>query len=97
MESNENTFITGRLPLAIFLHASGRLHFSRCGLLDDGKVSFVFSDPSSLGDQAELEFENGATVAANSLFASQKFLRRKMSETQAVNSENRKNENANRY
>lgn len=88
MESSENTFITERLPLAIFLHASQRLRFSHCDLVDEGKVQFVFADPGNEGDQAELEFENGAVVAANSLFASQKYLRRKM--TESLNN-NRKN------
>jgi len=84
-------FETERLPLAIYLHASGSLRFSHCEPVDAGKVQFVFLDPSSLGDQAELEFENGAVATAKSIFASQTFLRRKMSEAQALNSENRKN------
>jgi hypothetical protein len=84
----ENLFITERLPLAIYLHASQRLRFSGCDHSDNGKVRFVFFDPNGLGDQLELEFENGAAVAGNSLFASQKFLRRKMSDT--LNFNNRK-------
>jgi hypothetical protein len=92
MQSSKNTFITERLPLAIFLHASQRLRFSHCDLAGDNKVQFVFVDPSNEGDHAELEFESGAVVAANSLFASQKYLRRKMTET--LNSNNRKNEHA---
>lgn len=46
----------------------------------NGKVMFVFSDDHGQGPQAELEFDRGAKVAATDLFASQKFLRRKMTE-----------------
>ena len=92
MQSNENVFVTERLPLAIYLHASQRLRFSHCQLAGDGKVQFVFADPGNEGDHRELDFESGAVVPANSLFASQKYLRRKMTET--LNSNNRKNENA---
>jgi hypothetical protein len=80
MQSIQNTFVTERLPLAIFLHASQGLRFSHCEEAEQGKVKFVFVDPDAQGDQLELEFENGAKVAANSLFASQKYLRRKMTE-----------------
>ncbi len=79
------TFLTERLPLAIYLHASGRLRFSHCESLDAGKVKFVFHDATAQGDQAELEFENGAVVQAKAIFASQTFLRRKMSEAQGEN------------
>jgi len=92
MQSIENLFITERLPLAVYLHASRRLRFSHCKH-QESKVQFVFLDPSDQGDQLELEFESGAVVAANSLFASQKYLRRKMTET--LN--NRNNENAYRF
>jgi hypothetical protein len=40
----------------------------------------VFKDATHGGSDAELEFDRGAKVAARDLFASQKFLRRKMSE-----------------
>ncbi len=69
MEEN-GTFYTERLPLATFLHASQRLRLSSCELVGD-KVQFIFSDPEHIGDQAELDFENGECVAAKSLFASQ--------------------------
>jgi hypothetical protein len=75
-----HTFETERLQLAIFLHASGSLRFSGCELNGGGKVRFLFHDPLHTGDQLELEYEQGAPVAATALFASQKFLRRKMSE-----------------
>jgi len=74
---NNGTFSTMRLPLAIFLHASQRLQFSRCELVGD-KVEFVFHDPLQIGDQAELDFENGECVSAKSLFGSQTYLRRRM-------------------
>ena len=62
MQSNENEswFITERLPLAAYLHASGRLKFRSCGFGPDasnGKVRFVFDDPGNIGDQLELEFD----------------------------------------
>jgi hypothetical protein len=75
------TFVTERLPLAVFLHATERLTFLGCEPEKLGpKLVFVFSDPHSKGSQSELEFDRGATVPATDLFASQKFLRRKMTE-----------------
>jgi hypothetical protein len=80
-------FATERLPLAIFLHATERLRFLRCEAADrSGKLAFVFADPERLGTELELEFDRGATVPATALFASQKFLRRKM--TEALNNLN---------
>ena len=73
-------FATERLQLAIYLHASEKLAYSHCSIAANGKVRFVFQDPSANGTEAELEFDRGAHVAASALFASQKFLRRKMSE-----------------
>jgi len=86
---DNSTFSTERLQLAIYLHASQRLPFLRCEAQQSGKVRFVFEDPSRLGAQAELEFDRGGEVAASGLFASQKYLRRRMSEAL----ENRKIEN----
>jgi hypothetical protein len=77
--TNQRTFATERLQLAIFLHADGRLSFRNCGRIGHSKVCFVFDDPKHIGDSLELEFENGAKVSATSLFASQKYLRRQMS------------------
>jgi hypothetical protein len=45
-----------------------------------GKIRFVFADSGNLGPQIELEFERGAALAASALFASQKYLRIRMSE-----------------
>jgi hypothetical protein len=73
-------FLTERFPLAIFLHASQRLRFSHRALVEAGKVQFVFTDPEHIGDQGELDFENGECVPAKSLFASQTYLRRRMSD-----------------
>lgn len=73
-------FSTERLQLAIYLHASERLPFLGCEAQPNGKIRFVFEDASNGGPQAELEFDRGAEVAASGLFASQKYLRRKMSE-----------------
>jgi hypothetical protein len=73
-------FQTERLQLAIFLHATGGLRLLGCERNGSAKLRFVFDDPQHLGAQAELEFDRGAPVAATSLFASQKFLRRQMTE-----------------
>jgi hypothetical protein len=85
-------FSTERLQLAIYLHASQRLPFQRCEAGQNNKIRFVFEDSDSSGPQAELEFDRGAEVAASDLFASQKYLRRKMSEAL----ENRKIKNYDR-
>ena len=84
------TFVTERLPLAIFLHATHRLRLSHCELAGD-KVQFVFDDPEQKGDEAELAFENGECVPAKSLFASQTYLRRRMSDALNRKDEYRKN------
>jgi hypothetical protein len=81
------TFSTERLQLAIFLHATGRMRFLGCQPKDDTKLRFIFDDPQQSGAQVELEFDRGAPVPATALFASQKFLRRQMSD---VIHENRK-------
>jgi len=78
--SADKSFSTERLQLAIYLHASQRLPFLRCEAGDKGKARFVFEDPTCLGPHVELDFDRGAVVAATAIFASQKFLRRKMSE-----------------
>src|SRR2546425_413263 len=72
-------FTTERLQLAIFLHASENLSFSHCESAY-GRARFVFEDPEDIGEQLELEFDRGAVLPATVIFASQKFLRRKMSE-----------------
>lgn len=87
-------FTTERLPLAIFLHATERLPFLRCDLSPrSGKIVFVFLDQNSQGPQVELEFDRGAAAPATAIFASQKFLRRTMTET--LN--NRRTDNRNDY
>ena len=48
--------------------------------IGQSRVQFLFDDPKHIGDGLELDFENGAKVPATSLFASQKYLRRQMSE-----------------
>lgn len=78
MSSHE--FITERLQLAIYLHATNGLPFSRCRTSGGGKVQFVFCDPDQLGCELELAFDRGAYTRAIDIFASQKFIRRKMSE-----------------
>jgi hypothetical protein len=78
--SKGSVFTTERLQLAIYLHASKRLTLSHCECKANGKVRFVFQDPNHLAAHAELEFAQGALLPAIDLFASQTFLRRKMSE-----------------
>lgn len=78
--NNPSEFSTERLQLAIFLHAANKLQFLRCEPNGGDKVRFVFDDPSRISDELELAYDNGQPVSAVALFASQKFLRRKMSE-----------------
>jgi hypothetical protein len=73
-------FSTERLQLAIYIHATEKLSFLGCELVRLGALRFVFADPECLGKQIELEFDRGAAVPATVLFASQKFLRRTMTE-----------------
>lgn len=91
------TFLTERLPLAIFLHATERLPFLRCDLsAHTGKIVFVFFDQDSQGPQVELEFDRGAEAPATAIFASQKFLRRTMTETLNKRSTENRNESPSR-
>jgi hypothetical protein len=74
-------FSTERLPLAISVHASGRLRFLGCDRITPNRVQFLFDDDERKGNEIELEFDRGTlTVIASQVFASQKFLRRQMSE-----------------
>jgi len=90
----QNLFCTTRLPLATFIHASNRLTLASCELARAGKVEFVFTDPEHTGEDAELAFENGECVPAKSLFASQTYLRRRMTEALNRKDENRNHEDA---
>ena len=74
-------FLTERLQLAVYLHATGEPRFLGCENNGNGKVRFVFEDPDHSGDKLELEFDRGAEVAATAIFASQRFLRRMMTDT----------------
>jgi hypothetical protein len=84
-----SAFATERLQLACFLHAAQKLRFLRAERSGPGKVQFVFADPEQQGDELELQYEGGALVAATALFASQTFLRRKMSEALGDNRRSR--------
>jgi len=86
-------FATERLHLAIFLHATGALVLKRCGLAANRKVTFIFEDPKGIGCEQELAFDRGAMARGTDIFASQKFIRRKMSEL----TENRRIEKSNEY
>jgi len=74
-------FETDRLPLAIYLDASGVMRFSHCESIGNGKVKFVFQDPQNVGADEERKFDRGECVSnVQSIFASQRFLRRKTQE-----------------
>jgi len=76
-------FVTKRLPLAVFLHASSALRYLRIEPSEqDRKMRFLFRDDEKQGAQLEIQFERGATVSAKDLFASQTFLRRQISEAE---------------
>jgi hypothetical protein len=78
------TFKTERLQLATYLHATERLIFLGCeSETGTGKVVFAFDDPNGAGPRLELEYERGAICPAAILFASQKYLRRKIDQTLA--------------
>jgi len=91
MNETESTFQTERLPLAAYLHASRSLLLADCKPVGSGKVAFLFDDPTGAGPQLEFEYENGAACSAAALFASQKFLRRRVDQTLASASELRRN------
>lgn len=74
------SFITERLQLAVFLHATNPLTLKGCELSPSGKVRFIFTEPRETGERKELDFDNGASVPATALFASQKYLRRKINQ-----------------
>lgn len=78
------TFQTERLQLASYFHASRSLLLSDCKPVGGGKVAFLFDDPTGAGPQLEFEYENGAACSAAALFASQKYLRRKIDHTLAT-------------
>jgi hypothetical protein len=67
------------LQLAIYLHAARALPYLRSEASGAGKVSFVFRDDASRGQQLQLEYNRGAVVPARDLFASQTFIRQQMS------------------
>jgi hypothetical protein len=71
-----NEFKTERLQVAVFLHATQLLKLKGLQTSRPGKAFFVFADPDRRADEHELNFNRGAHVAATSLFASQTYLRR---------------------
>jgi len=75
-------FATQRLPLAIYLHATGHLRFLRTEAGGNNKLWFVFQDDQHSGPQLELEFDRGAVVSARNIFSSQTYLRRQMSDAE---------------
>ncbi len=75
---NEDCFVTERLQLAVYLHATSQLTLKKCELSPLGRVLFVFAESRPIGERAELQFDLGASAPATALFASQKYLRRKI-------------------
>jgi hypothetical protein len=82
---SDSIFRTESLQVSMYLHATGSLKFLKCEPSRSGKQVFLFADPQGIGDECELKFNNGGLVAATSLFASQKYLRRIMSQTENQN------------
>ncbi len=76
-------FITQDLPFAAFLHATRKLRFLACECLNgNGRVAFVFDDPSEDGEQLHIEFESGAECPAVSFYDAVRHLRRVMTRVQ---------------
>ena len=75
---NQGKFSTRRFQLAIFIHASSKLEFLGCQPVGGGEVLFVFDDANDEADALQLAFESREKVSAIALFASQRFLRRKI-------------------
>lgn len=90
----EGRLSTERLQFAIFLHASQKLEFIGIEPSSFGRIQFVFSDPEGQGAQYELEFDRGAAVPATAIFASQKFLRREMSQILNIGKSNQNERNS---
>lgn len=76
-------FTTRDYDLSIFLHATEKLPFLGCKKVTPTQVAFVFDDPDNTADACENDFVRGEEVVATLLFASQRFLRRKIQETLA--------------
>jgi hypothetical protein len=82
--SDSSVFRTERLQLASYLHAIELLPFLGCESETGAtRVVFAFEDTARIGPQLELEYEKGAVCSAAALFASQKYLRRKIDHTLA--------------
>jgi hypothetical protein len=74
------TFATERLPLAIYLHASQSLKLIGCESTSSGRIRFAFDDPDNKASSCELDFERGKAIPVTDIFASQKYLRRMMTQ-----------------
>ncbi len=78
-------FITQDLPFAAFLHATRKLRFLGCECLNgNGRVAFVFDDPSEEGERLNVEFESGAECPAVSFYDAVRHLRRVMTRAQST-------------
>ena len=87
-------FSTQDLPFAAFLHATRKLRFLACECSNgNGRVAFVFDDPSEEGERLHIEFESGAECPAVSFYDSVRHLRRVMTRVQ----NNGVRENGQRY
>lgn len=74
-----NNYQTTRLPIAAFLHCNNVLEFVQVLKSDDSTIAFQFRDPEGLGEQFEMDFEQGrAIVDARAFVSSERFLKSKM-------------------
>jgi hypothetical protein len=71
-------FRTTDLPLAAYLHSTRGLPFVGCEADRNGRVAFVFDDPSADGERLRIDFESGALCAAAAFYGSVRHLRRVM-------------------
>ncbi len=81
-ETANHKFCTSFLPLAAFLHCTGKLKFIGCEPEQNGRHAiFVFEDPDKEGQQIAVEFEAGAQCGAAALYDSIRRLRRLIDQT----------------
>ena len=75
-------FRTSFLPLAAFLHCTGKLKFIGCEPEQNGRhATFVFDDRGKEGQQIAIEFEAGSECSAAAFYDSIRRLRRLIDQT----------------
>lgn len=78
VELPKGRFRTEDLPLAAFLHCTRLLQFAGCEPKAEGRISFVFDDPSNQGRQLQTAFEAGAECPGLAFYESIRRLRKTM-------------------